>query len=153
MNDLRRLLALVLAVTLSVGGAAPALAQGAALIGLGGERLSEGDLTQGTHILVFWTSWSPRSRDVVARVNRIAQRWGGRAHVATVNYQEDRGKVEAFLAGKGLAVPTYLDRDGSFSKQHAVATLPGLLIIKDGQAVHHGKLPDDPDTIIVRFLS
>jgi thiol-disulfide isomerase/thioredoxin len=144
----------VLAVALAgvLLAAAPAGAQGARLTGLGGERLSEADLAQGTYIFVVWASWSPRSRDVVARVNPIAQRWGGQARIVTVNFQEDPAAVQTFLAGKGLSVPTFLDRDGSFSKQYAVATLPGLLILKNGQVAFRGKLPDDPDRVIGSIL-
>lgn len=132
--------------------AMPALAQNVDLQGLGGERLAESDLTRGTVIIVVWASWSPRSRDVVARVNPLASRWGGRARVVTVNFQEDRKEVETFLAGKGLSAPVFLDPDGAFSKKHGVATLPGLLIFKDGQVAYRGKLPDDPDQVIAGLL-
>lgn len=138
--------AVVLALVAAAGG--PLGAQGSGLQGLRGERLAEADLAQGTTIIVVWASWSPKSRDVVARVNPIAQRWGGRARVITVNFQEDRQAVEGFLAGKGLSAPVFLDGDGAFSKKYAVATLPGLLILKDGQVAFRGKLPDDPDRVI-----
>jgi thiol-disulfide isomerase/thioredoxin len=119
---------------------------------LKGEQLAESDLAQGTSIVVIWASWSPRSRDIVERVNPIAQRWGGRARVVTVNFQEDAPAVQGFLTGKSLAVPVFLDSDGAFSKKYAIATLPGLLIVKDGQVVYRGKLPDDPDRTIVELL-
>lgn len=133
---------------------APAAAQGPGpvLQGLGGERLSEADLAQGATIFIVWASWSPRSRDVVARVNQVAQRWGGKARVVTVNFQEDRGAVESFLAGKSMGAAVFLDADGAFSKKYAVATLPGLLVIKDGRVAYRGKLPDDPDRVIVEIL-
>ena len=146
-------LAAVLLAVLLVGAAAPAAAQGGVLLqGLGGERLSESDFAQGTTICIVWASWSPHSRDIVARVNTLAQKWGGRARVVTVNFQEDRSAVEGFLAGKSLGPPVFLDADGVFSKKYAVATLPGLLIIRNGQAVHSGKLPDDPDKAIAEAL-
>lgn len=151
----RRLACCLLGLGLLAALAAPGSAQGGrpvALTGLGGERLGDADLTQGTTIIVFWASWSPRSRDIVARVNPLAQQWGSRARVITVNYQEDRGAVEGFLAGKGLSVPVFLDADGAFSKRYAVATLPGLLILKDGNVAFRGKLPDDPDKVIVEIL-
>jgi thiol-disulfide isomerase/thioredoxin len=132
--------------------AAPAAGQGLRLHGLKGEQLAESDLAQGTSIVVVWASWSPRSRDIVERVNPIAQRWAARARVMTVNFQEDAPAVQSFLAGKSLAVPVFLDADGGFSKKYAIATLPGLLIVKDGQVVYRGKLPDDPDRVIVEFL-
>jgi len=145
-------LGIVCALLASALLAMPVLAQNVDLQGLGGERLAESDLTRGTVIIVVWASWSPRSRDVVARVNPLASRWGGQARVVTVNFQEDRKEVEAFLAGKGLSAPVFLDPDGAFSKKHGVATLPGLLIFKDGQVAYRGKLPDDPDQVIAGLL-
>ncbi len=132
--------------------AVPALAQDVQLQGLRGERLVESDLARGTTIIIVWASWSPRSRDIVARVNPLARRWGSRARVVTVNFQEDRPAVEGFLSGKDLGATVFLDPNGQFSKKYAVATLPGLLIFKDGQVVYRGKLPDDPDQVIAEFL-
>jgi thiol-disulfide isomerase/thioredoxin len=132
--------------------AVPAAAQDVHLQGLRGERLGEGDLAKGTTIVVFWTSWSPHSRDIVARVKPLSQRWGGKARVVTVNFEEDRPTVEGFLSGKGFDVPAFLDSDGTFARKYAVATLPGLLIIRDGQVVYKGRLPEDPDRVIADFL-
>ena len=151
-NALRRCVAALLAVLAGLAGMAPASAQGLALQGLGGERLSEADLAQGATIFVVWASWSPHSRDIVARVNPLVQRWSGKARVVTVNFQEDRQAVQGFLNGKNLGAPVFLDSDGAFSKKYAVATLPGLLIIKDGRVAYRGKLPDDPDRVIVEIL-
>ena len=122
------------------------------LQGLRGERLGSTELAQGTTILVFWTSWSPHSRDIVARVNPLAEHWGARARVITVNFMEERTAVDGFLSGKGFNVPVFLDPDGAFARKHAVATLPGLLIIRDGQTVYKGRLPDDPDRVIADSL-
>lgn len=147
MNARRLSLALVLALL-----AGPVFAQGPVLQGLGGERLTEADLAQGATIFIVWASWSPHSRDVVDRVNRISQGWSGKARVVTVNFQEDRGAVESFLAGKNMGTTVFLDADGAFSKKYAVATLPGLLVIKDGRVAYRGKLPADPDRILVEIL-
>lgn len=143
--------ALVLALSLAVP-VSSAFAQDVRLQGLRGESLTEADLARGTTIVVVWASWSPRSRGIVERVNPLASRWGGRARVITVNFQEERGAVEGFLSGQNLGAPVFLDPDGTFSKKYAMATLPGLLIIKDGQVVYRGKLPDDPDRVIGEFL-
>ena len=155
----RRLLAVVLlagcalaALQMAMPRAVQAQGRGVELVGLHGERLGEAELSQGTTLVVFWASWSPRSRDVVDRVNALTQRWGSRARVVTVNFQEDRAAIDGFLAGKSMAAPIFLDADGALSKKYAVATLPGLLILKDGQAAYHGKLPDDPDTVIAGIL-
>lgn len=151
MNRFLRIRTFVLLLVLAVS-AVPAAAQDFRLQGLRGERLGETDLAQGTTIVVVWASWSPRSRDIVERVNPIAQRWGGQARVVTVTYQEERQAVEGFLAGKNLGATVFLDPDGAFSKKYAVTTLPGLVIIRDGQVVYRGRLPEDPDRVIADFL-
>ena len=156
MSPLRRTALTLLLLAGFAGLLAPVAAQGPGpgpvLQGLGGERLSDADLAQGATIFIVWASWSPHSRDVVARVNQVAQRWSGKARVVTVNFQEDRGAVESFLAGKNMGATVFLDADGAFSKRYAVATLPGLLVIKDGRVAYRGKLPDDPDRVIVEIL-
>jgi len=114
---------------------------------VGGGRLTDADLGHGTAIVVVWASWSPRSRGIGERVGALASRWGGRARVVTVNFQEDGAVVERFV-GKGLGAPVCLDPEGNFSRNYEIATLPGLVVLKDGQVVYSGKLPDDPDSVI-----
>lgn len=127
-------------------------AQAVSLTCLGGGRLSDADLSRGATIVVIWASWSPRSRDIAERVGPLASKWGGQARFVTVNFQEDRATVERFLAGKSLGAPICLDPEGAFSKKHNIATLPGLLVVKDGQVAYRGKLPDDADQVIAAAL-
>jgi len=122
------------------------------LPGLDGGQLTAADLASGATILVIWASWSPRCRDIVPQVNALSAAWSSRARVATVVFQEEPEAVRKFLAGKGLRVSVYLDTTGSFSKKHAVTTLPGLLIFKDGKAEFRGRLPANPDPVIERIL-
>jgi thiol-disulfide isomerase/thioredoxin len=132
--------------------AGPSSAQDDSLACLGGSHLSEADLAHGTTIVVVWASWSPRSRDIAERVSALAGRWGGKARVVTVNFQEERPAAERFLAGKHLGAPVCLDPDGAFSRKYNVATLPGLLVVKDGQVVYHGKLADDADQTLAGLI-
>jgi hypothetical protein len=150
MRNISRVL--VLALGLLSGLARVSAAQEISLSCLGGERLGESDMARGTSIVVVWASWSPHSRDVVQRVNPIASRWNGSARVMTVNFQEERKTVESFLAGKSFGTPVCLDPDGLFSRKYSVANLPGLLVVKDGKVLFHGKLPDDPDRVIAELL-
>jgi thiol-disulfide isomerase/thioredoxin len=143
---------LVMALTLLVVFPGFAGAQPISLSCLGGERLSEGDLARGTTIVVVWASWSPRSRGIVERVSPLAGRWGGQARVLTVNFQENPQAVQGFLAGRSFGAPICLDADGAFSKKYNIATLPGLLVVKDGQVAYRGKLPDDADRVIADLL-
>lgn len=133
--------------------ASGAQAQELRLPGLGGGQLTEGDLGKGTHVIVFWTSWAPRGRNVVDRVNSLSQRWSARARVLTVNFQEEESAVRAFLDGKAkLEAKVYLDRDGALSKKYRVNSAPWLLILKDGRTSFSEKLPNDPNPVIAQVL-
>lgn len=126
--------------------------RGFTLEGLAGGQIQQKDLDQGAVIVVVWASWSPRGRDIVPRVDSIADRWGSQARVIMVNFQEDTATVESFLKGKRPKAQVYLDRDGAFSKKYSVTHLPGLLIFKDGVTAFSGKLPPDPDSLIGQTL-
>jgi thiol-disulfide isomerase/thioredoxin len=149
-----RLGAAVLALALLSLAALPgsARAEDVNLSCLGGGHLTDADLGRGATIVVVWASWSPRSRDIAERVGPLAARWGGSARVVTVSFQEDAAAVQRFLAGKSLGAAVCLDPDGIFSHKYTVATLPGLVVVKDGQVGYHGKLPDDPDAVIAPLL-
>ena len=143
----------VLCLLAGGGGAAPIGAQqGWELPGLEGGGLSSRDVSEGATVMVVWAGWSPRCRGVVERSNAIAARWGDRARVVMVNFQEEAGEVSAFLDGKRPRARVYLDSDGSFSKQHRVTTLPGLVVYSNGEVTYQGKLPDDPDAVLADAL-
>jgi thiol-disulfide isomerase/thioredoxin len=137
---------------LLLGGIVAAQGPGLRLDGLRGGELRQRDLDQGAVIAVVWSSWSPRSRDIVERVNAIVDRWGGEAKVIMVDFQEDPQAVEDFLRGKQPKAPIYLDKDGAFSKKYAITHLPGLLVFKDGATRFSGRLPQDPNSLIAQSL-
>ncbi len=131
----------------------PLLAEEITMPGLDGGKLSESDLQNGDSILIVWATWSPHCRDIVSRANAVAGAWAGKAKVQTIVFQEQPGAVRSFLAGTKLSPSTYIDASGAFSKKHAVTTLPGLLIFKNGKLTFSGKLPSDPTALIKRSLS
>lgn len=143
-------LSLLLAVAVAVS--APAADWGD-LRSLSGEPVAAAELARGKVILVVWASWSPRCRDIVPRINAIARRWSGQAKVIAVDFQEEPADVERFLAGQNLTARVAIDRDSSFAKKHGITWLPGLVVLDDGRAVHAGKLPDDPDSLLASLLS
>jgi thiol-disulfide isomerase/thioredoxin len=122
------------------------------LPGLDGGTLTAADLAKGRVVLVVWASWSPKCRDIVQRVNDLDEKWRGRARLVTVNFQEDRSEVAAYLQGQ-MRAATYLDSDGAFAKAHAVATLPGLVVYVEGRPVYQGRLPaDGGDSLLADLL-
>ena len=150
---MRNVIRLSLVVALILGLSAVSEAQELRLPGLDGGAISEGELGRGAHILVFWTTWAPRGRNVVDRVNALVESWGGKARVVTINFQEDESAVRAFLKGKAkLEADVFLDENGDFSKKYRVNGAPWLLILKDGRTSFSEKLPDAPDAVISQIL-
>ncbi len=152
------LLALVfgLAVVQAASGQSP-VADGSSLVGLDQGQLSEADLGEGVSILVVWATWSPRCRDVAARIEALSASWSSRARLASVVFQEEPETIRRFLDenldGREPSAPVFVDASGAFSKKHAVTTLPSLLVFDDGKVVFRGKLPADPDPVIERALA
>ncbi len=122
------------------------------LSALDGTPFTHADLEQGTTLIVVWASWSPRCRDIAARIDRLAQDWGSRIRVVSVAFQEDPESVSKTVNLTGLATPVYLDLSGDFSQQHEVSTLPMLLIFRDGELAFRGKLAASPDAVIQRIV-
>jgi len=152
---MRRVIPLSIALTLTLALVIPASgeAQQLRLPALDGGEITEAELGRGTHLIVFWTTWAPRGRDVVDRVNTLVESWGGQASVHTVNFQEDEAAVRGFLRGQAaLKAKVYLDGNGDFSKKHRVNGAPWLLILKDGRTSFSEKLPDSPDAVISQIL-
>jgi thiol-disulfide isomerase/thioredoxin len=132
------------ALLLSLAATA-ASAQGDGMSCSGGQRLSAAELRQGTTLAIFWASWSPKSRDVFERINAAAAKWGGRARVVAINYQEDPQEARRALNGRTVNAPVCFDVDGSFSNSYDVATLPEFVLLRDGAVAVRGRLDDEAD--------
>lgn len=122
--------------------------RGLRLEGLDTGQFREAELAEGSTLIIFWASWSPKCRDVVDRINALSARWSSSARVVTVNFQEDSEEARRFLEGKGLKAPVFLDRSGAFAKKHGVSTLPSLLVYRNGRELYRGALPADADRLI-----
>lgn len=126
--------------------------QGGSLPGYSGGELSSADLAQGTHIIVVWASWSPRCRDIASRVNDLVRTHSSLGRVVTVNFQEEPPAIAEFVRQNRLDAPIFLDRDGEFSKGHAVTTLPGLIVVRKGEVVFQGRLAADAEAQVRELL-
>ena len=130
----------------------PCAAADVALPGLDGGELVPGDLESGDHVIVVWAPWSPRCRDIATSVGQLQLAWGERARVLTVVFQDSPDRIRRFLAENSLETPVFLDLEGTFSKRHGVATLPTLLVFRDGQRLFRGQLPVDAVPLVDRHL-
>jgi thiol-disulfide isomerase/thioredoxin len=151
LSAVRRAVWIASTCALAVAAAAVA-ADRVRLPGLRGGELTSADLERGATVVVVWAAWSPKCRDIVERVNALEASLGGSARVVTVDFQEEPADVEAFLRGKGLKAPVYLDKDGEYSKALEVTFLPGLVVYRDGAVKFRGKMPADAGETVAAAL-
>jgi thiol-disulfide isomerase/thioredoxin len=126
----------------------PAYSQGLeGLVHLDGSTL-EPDALEGDAIVIFFASWSPRCRNVVAQASSLQQEWGTRAAVFLVSFQESEEEVRAFLDSADVDIEILRDVDGSFSKRHGITTLPSLLVLEGGTVAFRGRLTADASSAL-----
>ena len=138
----RMTLAVVVGALITFALGAPETARALDLSGLthmDGSQVQPDEIP-GDAILVFFSTWSPRCRNIDVRVKKIHEQWGGTAPVFLVNFQENAGAVEKFFAGKNLDVEVLLDPSATFSKSQKITYLPSLLAVKDGSVAFRGRL-------------
>ncbi len=142
---------LVVVVVLVMGllvsaAAAPALDL-SGLTHLDGSEVLPGELSDDV-ILIFFSTWSPKCRDIDIRVKKINRQWGQTAPVFLIDFQEDARAVEKFFEGKSLDVEVLLDPGATFSKGQKITYLPSLLAVKDGSTAFRGRLPNDVASVL-----
>ena len=71
-----------------VAAAMPASAQWSLPRFGGGAPLDQASIDAGLVIAVVWTTWSPRGRNIVERLNRLEAEWGGRSRVVSIVFQD-----------------------------------------------------------------
>ena len=99
---------------------------------------------EGLTVLVFWATWSPRSEPALAMWQEYQEEYrehGVAVITANADHQhmeaEDFEKVNAFLAEKGISLPTYVDQDLEHFNEIGVIVLPTTLFLRpDGQLVY-----------------
>ena len=82
--------AMLAGLAFMVATSPPVFAQDIHMVSMTGERLGDADLAKGSTIVVVWATWSPRSHDIVERVQPLAGRWSSRARFVTVDFEEER---------------------------------------------------------------
>jgi thiol-disulfide isomerase/thioredoxin len=132
----------------------PRIASGEVFLeALNGAALTEADLARDDVLAVFWASWSPRCRDLEGQIHSLRERWGKRARIIAINFQEDESTIRRFLGPDADLLPIYLDLSGAFARDHGVTTLPALVIFHHGEGLYQGRLTDDTDRRIARVLT
>ena len=115
----------------------PAVQEGQQLLPFKGTDLEGNvlDLRQsiGTKpvLLVFWASWCPSCKEEVPKINRLAEKYGGRGMefiAINVGYNDSVERARAFMEKTRMRYPAYFDGSGKVTQQYQLLGVPTILI-------------------------
>jgi len=97
-------------------------------------------------VLDFWATWCAPCLQALPITQEAARAFAEKGVLFyTVNFNEDAGKVKAFMEKKGFDFKVALDKNGELAKLLEIRGIPFTVVIgKDGNvlAVHSGLQPD-----------
>lgn len=137
MNASSLRLLVLLASLLFFPGLSPAVQQGQQLVPFKGTDM-EGkpfDLAQSIGskpvMLIFWASWCPTCATEVPKVNRLAQKYGGRGMefvAVNVGFNDSVERAQAFIRKTGMQYPALFDGSGTITQPYALLGVPTVII-------------------------
>ena len=101
---------------------------------INGTRVYFSDFDNTPLILTFWATWKDDAADQIKIFDDYSSRnTQGLFRIVTVNSQEDKSAVGAFVRRGNYDVPVLLDRAGAVGKAYGIETLPTSFFIgRDG---------------------
>jgi len=106
------------------------------LVDLKGRQWSLKDLRGKVVLVNFWATWCPPCRREMPDLEVLSHRFGPQGLVILAISDEDRAKVEPFIADKKYSYPILLDPGRKVNKSFAVGGIPkSFLFDRDGKLV------------------
>ncbi len=93
----------------------------------GSERIS--GLRGKPVIINFWASWCPPCTDELPYFERLAQSYGDRVAIVTVDWDEQPGVAEAYLRTRHIALPLVTDSQSSIYRAYSLSEVPDTVVL------------------------
>jgi len=101
---------------------------------LNGAELDNDALAGKVVVVAFWASWCGPCREEAPALRALAEQYGDRIHLVSINAGEPLAMARAAAAEIGVAGTVVLDVDGALQGAFEVTAIPLLLVI-DGSGV------------------
>jgi thiol-disulfide isomerase/thioredoxin len=122
------------------------------LLDISGRPTAHDDYHGKVTLVNFWASWCAPCIEEIPSLNRLRAVMQGKAfQLISINYAEERQRIQQFLTEVDVDYPVLLDADGRVSAAWNVLVFPSTFVIgPDGRIVYGvkgGILWDDPQVI------
>jgi thiol-disulfide isomerase/thioredoxin len=93
----------------------------------GSERLSA---LRGKPVVInFWASWCPPCTDELPYFERLAQTYGDRVVIVTVDWNEEPGVAAAYLRDHDIVLPVISDAQSDIYKAYSLSEVPDTIVL------------------------
>ena len=101
----------------------------------GTERLSA---LRGKPVVInFWASWCPPCTDELPYFARLAQTYGDRVTIVTVDWNEQPGVADAYLREHGITLPVTMDEQSKIYRAYSLSEVPDTIVLDaDGNVMY-----------------
>lgn len=80
-------------------------------------------------VINFWASWCPPCTDELPYFERLAQLYGKRVTIVTVDWNEGPGVAASYLKQHGIALPVVTDQQSDIYKAYSLFEVPDTLVL------------------------
>lgn len=80
-------------------------------------------------VINFWASWCPPCTDELPYFERLAQLYGDRVSIVTVDWNEQPATANAYLQTHGLHLPVVSDQQSQIYKQYSLFEVPDTVVL------------------------
>jgi len=80
-------------------------------------------------VINFWASWCPPCTDELPYFARLAQTYGDRVLVVTVDWNEDPAVADGYLRRHDLHLPLVTDQQSSIYKAYTLSEVPDTVVL------------------------
>jgi thiol-disulfide isomerase/thioredoxin len=122
------------------------------LLDVNGQRVIRDDYKGKVTVVNFWATWCPPCVEEIPSLNRLRQAMQGKPfELISIDYAEDKTRIEKFLQQVNVDFPVLLDGDGKVSASWGVLVFPSTFVIGPDGMIHYGVnggiLWDSPEVI------
>jgi thiol-disulfide isomerase/thioredoxin len=87
------------------------------------------DLRGKPVVINFWASWCPPCTNELPYFERIAQTYGDRIAIVTVDWNEDPGVAQSYLRSHDLHLPLVPDQQSQIYRAYSLSEVPDTVVL------------------------